>query len=415
MTLIDLAQQIGLNPKKVSMTQGGEYHSACPSCGGDDRFIIQPNKIQKNCTGYFFCRRCNSKGDIIQFAIEYLGCTFKEATELLGVDIKNNFCTSIFKTPYKPIQIPITISNIWQSKAEHFLETAHQTLLQNQPILDYLAQRGISTETVTRYKLGWSNQDYYYEKSEWGLTEQNNSSQKLWIPKGLVIPIIESNKILRLKVRRHNWQPTDDLPKYVAISGSMSGLSIIGNKKNPIMIVVETELDAYALHSVVDDFAVIIAIGGSTKNPDTVTDYLAKQKTLLICSDVDFAGEVMWNKWKTLYPDAIKCEVPTGKDIGEAIEHGLDLRSWIISKIPETVQYDLKLKTYPWDKEDEHLIDWALHYINTEGANSNFYQQIKKEIELGPKSPQAQTRELQDKLSLMKELAKKEYKRRGVL
>src|SRR3990167_8608849 len=227
MTLLELAQQANLNPKWSAHTQGNEYKSSCPSCGGNDRFIIQPNKIQKNCTGYFFCRRCNSKGDAIQFAIEHLGYTFKEAIKLLGVDIKNNFSTSIFKTSYKQIQLPKITSITWQTKAEQFLNNAHQALLQNQPILDYLAKRGISAKTIMQYKIGWSDQDYYFEKSEWGIAEQDQSSHKLWIPKGIIIPIIESNKILRLKVRRHNWQQNDKFPKYVAISGSFSGLNII--------------------------------------------------------------------------------------------------------------------------------------------------------------------------------------------
>ena len=40
MQLLDLVQADGLAPKKVASTNGGEYHSPCPGCGGKDRFII---------------------------------------------------------------------------------------------------------------------------------------------------------------------------------------------------------------------------------------------------------------------------------------------------------------------------------------------------------------------------------------
>ena len=40
MEILKLAFQDGLNPKKVAATNGGEYHSPCPECGGKDRFII---------------------------------------------------------------------------------------------------------------------------------------------------------------------------------------------------------------------------------------------------------------------------------------------------------------------------------------------------------------------------------------
>ena len=43
MTLLELAQNLGLDLKKTSHTKGGEYHSACPGCGeGVDRFVIWP-------------------------------------------------------------------------------------------------------------------------------------------------------------------------------------------------------------------------------------------------------------------------------------------------------------------------------------------------------------------------------------
>lgn len=41
----------GVSPKRT----GNEWHSACPQCGGRDRFIIFPN-------GGFFCRVCGCKG-----------------------------------------------------------------------------------------------------------------------------------------------------------------------------------------------------------------------------------------------------------------------------------------------------------------------------------------------------------------
>jgi hypothetical protein len=36
MTLLDLVQEIGLAPKKTATTGGGEYHCACPLCGGKE-------------------------------------------------------------------------------------------------------------------------------------------------------------------------------------------------------------------------------------------------------------------------------------------------------------------------------------------------------------------------------------------
>ncbi len=419
MTLLDLAIQANLNPKWAACTQGGEWKSSCPACGGTDRFIMQSNKQQKNCTGFYFCRRCEISGDTIQFAMDYLGYTFLEATNLIGVTIENITKQSLFKTPYKLTSIPlIKFSPTWQQQATHYLDQAHAKLLINRDALTYLAIRGLPLKAVICYQFGWSDQDQYLVRTDWDLAEEKKEDgtyKKLWLPKGLIIPTIDFNKIIRLKTRRTDWHEGDVLPKYVAVSGSAEGLNIIGNRKSKIMIVVESELDAYALHHAVDDFAVMVAVGGCTKEPDAVTNRMAEQKTVLICSDADAAGKTMWNKWKQLYPHAIKCSTPIGKDIGETIEQGLDLRPWIISKLPEQIQYELKLVKQPWSAQDQLLIDWILDYINPKVTTSPFYTALKNEIDLGPTSQRAQTQELQTMLILMKELAENRLKIYGKL
>lgn len=76
MRLLELAQDFGLDPKKTSNTKGGEYHTACPSCGeGNDRFIIWPQLDR------YWCRRCDAKGDAIQFARDFMSLSFGEACQ----------------------------------------------------------------------------------------------------------------------------------------------------------------------------------------------------------------------------------------------------------------------------------------------------------------------------------------------
>ncbi len=70
MQLLELAQSDGLNPKKVTFTQGGEYHCPCPACGGKDRFIIWSGKNRS------LCRRCEKKGDGIQYLRDFHGLSY---------------------------------------------------------------------------------------------------------------------------------------------------------------------------------------------------------------------------------------------------------------------------------------------------------------------------------------------------
>lgn len=339
MTVLDLAQQIGLKPKWVAGTGGGEYHSSCPVCGGIDRFYIQPNRKMSKCLGCYSCRQCGISGDAIQFARQFLGYSFQEAAEAANATITERI--GFFMPSLPRVQKPITLQKLpalWIERATKLVSRAHANLLHKQEVLSYLESRGLPMEAILRYKLGWAEQNEFLPRNSWGLEEQVDQHGKksiIWIPKGLVIPVAEADgKVIRLKVRRFDWQEGDKLPKYVAISGSMNGLSIIGSSGLTNIAVVESELDAYAIDHVAHDLVCTIAVGSNIKNPDNVTDYLAKNaKHLLICRDNDNAGKKMLKKWKEFYTHAREYQTPVGKDIGEAIQNGFNVREWILKAL----------------------------------------------------------------------------------
>ncbi len=397
MTILELAHQIGLNPKWVASTGGGEYHSACPTCGGTKRFYMHPSKQMSKCMGAYRCRECGIHGDAIEFARRFLNLSFQEAAQTVNAIIIEKTISPTFKKSYSSQITKLKPPpEKWISDASDFVEQAHQRLLHRKDILNFLASRGIPINVVIRHKLGWSEKDEYFSRPDWGLDKQLNDNGKarlLWIPKGIVIPSIEpSGKVVRLKIRRCDWKKGDELPKYVAISGSMNGLNLIGNTTHNSMLVVESELDGYATENAVSDFAFVIAVGSNTKNPDNLTDNLAKNKThLCILHDNDDAGRVMLRKWQQLYPHAKGYTTPIGKDIGEAIEQGLNIRSWILTKI---------IQEQKWHPDDQELLQWFLQYASTKrGA----YMKFEREILLGPNSHRAKTGELQHGFRLIKQ------------
>ncbi len=336
MTLIEIAQQAGIKPKWVAGTGGGEYHSACPSCGGKDRFFIQPYKQMAKCVGSYCCRKCGIAGDAIQFARQFLSCSFQEAAQMVNAIINENISLPSF-APINSAKPAILVPppEKWCAHATDFVNRAHERLLSNEDGLQLLTNRGLPLDAVIRYKLGWSDKNEFFSRTHWGLADrfdQNNKNRQLWVPQGLVIPSIEpSGKVTRLKIRRCDWNAGDKLPKYVAISGSMNGLIIIGSTNRSTMIVVESELDAYAIHHAASDFAFGVAVGSNIKNPDNITDHNARNsKQLLICHDNDEPGKIMFSKWQRLYPHAINYPTPIGKDIGEAIQNGFNLREWLL-------------------------------------------------------------------------------------
>lgn len=335
MTILELAHQVGIEPKWVASTGGGEYHSACPYCGGSDRFYIQPHKQMNKCLGYYCCRRCGIKGDAIQFAREFLHYSFKEAAEAVHATINENitaYCVKPLRiNSYASLQPP---PKEWIMQATAFVSKAHERLLSKHNVLKSLEQRGLPLDAVRRYRLGWLDNTQFLSRNDWGLPEQYKSDgrpRSLWIPQGLIIPTIESSrKVMRLKVRRYDWQEGDELPKYIVISGSMNGLTLIGSYKSSIVLVVESELDAYAIDYVAHNDVCIVAVGGCLKNPDNVTNNRAKRASkLIICYDDDEAGHAMLNKWQELYTHAQARVTPQGKDIGEYITMGGDIKTFI--------------------------------------------------------------------------------------
>ena len=391
MTLLDLAHQTGLQPKYAASTAGGEYHSECPVCGGKDRFYIQPEKEMPNCKGYYRCRQCEISGDTIQFAMDFKGIAFKEAVEYVSATLpeRNNYLKPATRASFTPAQI-CPPPNLWQTKATALVTWAHKNIWEEKEILGLLDKRGLPAEVIRRYKIGWNPQEIVRNKEDWGIAHQQDNN-RLWIPAGIVIPSLERNgDVQRIKIRRTAWKPTDTIGKYIALPSNMSGLTIIGDTQKDLMIVVESELDAYAIHCAIYDVAFVVAVGSNIRNPDNVTDYFAKRKALLICYDNDEGGNAMWNKWKKLYPHAYPYPAPLGKDIGESVEQGLKIRPWILQ--------------YKWDKTiDQELIDYALKYIHESTTRHGFTSSYESEIFMGPNSPRAKTRELQRGLRLMRE------------
>ncbi len=398
MDIIRLAQSVGLNPKWVAGTNGGEYATFCPVCGGNDRLRLWPNKKMNNCMGSYWCRKCEIHGDIIEFCKKYHCGSFEDAVKCTGAFVPDNKMSVLYKKKENNKFVPSKIEALndkWMSKANIFIEESHKQIWQQANILSYLNRRGVSEEIIKQNKLGYNPSDIYQDKTEWGLIEED---KKLWLPAGIVIPTADpQGNIIRIKIRRDNWSEGDQYSKYIVISGSQQGLNIFGiTKDKNVMVVVESELDAMVMSFEIRNFGFAIAVGSALKNPDILVDSLAKKTPyLLICHDNDESGKKMFEKWKTFYSNSQACPTPVCKDIGEAIQQGFDIRDWLLKTL---VKF--------WDKEDQDLIYWYLDYVHKSRKKHNtneIFVNTEKEIMSGPNSPRAKTRELQNGLKLVKD------------
>lgn len=337
MNIKDLVEKTGYCPKRKASTHGGEYCSPCPFCkDGDDRFLVWPNKANKNGEyqgGRFTCRVCQKYGDAITFLREFHCLTYKNACARLSIEPKQRSNIPIVKREIKPL-ITDDPPELWKEKGLAFVEWCHAQLMSNEAMLSFLQKtRGLSIESIKCFKIGFCPKDYFRERKDWGLNEQlkeDGTPKKQWLPEGIVIPTFANDQVIKIKIRRSNWKTEDRLPKYIEVSGSKSCPSVYGDTSLNAALIIESELDALLVQQEVKDIVYCIALGGSTKPIDLFTDQLIKQTSIvLFCPDFDKAGAIAWMKWKNIYPNIHRVFTPEEKSVGDAFISELNLREWI--------------------------------------------------------------------------------------
>lgn len=348
-TLIELAEKAGLSPEWVSATEGGEYHSSCPQCGGKDRFIIQPHRIARNgIIGCYFCRQCKINGSSYKFCTDFLKMKHKEIVQ--ATQSSRQFQQTI--SSQLPIQDPL-----WIDSATKFSAACHKALIDDCSALKELEKtRGLKSKTILKHHLGISFFDLRTERESWGLSEQFNDKghpRKLWIPEGLVIPYYQNDVVVKLKIRRLHWQESDKIGKYIIVSGSQSVCSLFGDPCLPIVIV-EAELDAMLLWQEAGDICAVLAIGGASNFSDpAIQEILKKTRRILFALDFDTAGKAAFQRWRSTYPNLRAWPAPCAKSPGDAFLQRINLRTWISRGL---IKYEEKQSSSQYDLTPPALI-----------------------------------------------------------
>lgn len=365
--LLTLLQGVGIDPRRASVADGGEYHSACPSCGdgsprkpGDphpNRFHVWPERPTKSglCVGRFWCRQCDISGDTIEFVMKFEGLSFQAACDRLDIHLPDRTADSYYRRPETPVPpaaesfVPKIYSRPaeqWRRCAGNFLADCRQRLAGREEALGWLQQkRGIDAATAETYGLGFNESskggDRYRPRTLWGLPPKQGrggQSKKLWLPAGWVIPMFDhdSGEVLQLRIRRRD----DDIArfgqdiKYLPIDGSCHGTMVL-HPDAEVFALVECGFDAIMLAALFGGRLGAVTTWNASARPDAAATRILHQcQAILDCLDFDKAGAKEHAWWDETFRRVIRWPTPVGKDPGEAYEAGVDVRKWILAGLP---------------------------------------------------------------------------------
>lgn len=138
--LYEVLTEYGLTLKK----SGVRFIAKCPFHGGGERtppFTVYPNET-------YFCFTCEVWGDAVKFLVEKQGMTPDQAMEYVGVD-------------YRQTRRKTTIKIKDTAKAWPFFyrvaQDYHENLMKTPGALLYVKGRGLSLETIKKYKIGYTD------------------------------------------------------------------------------------------------------------------------------------------------------------------------------------------------------------------------------------------------------------------
>ena len=201
-------------------------------------------------------------------------------------------------------------------------------------------RRGLSEEAIKKYRLGLVYIDRWDSHEQWGLDpvlKEDGTPKKIWIPKGLTIPLCQDGNILRIRIRRPKMDlKSEGDPRYYLLRGSDTRAMVLGQDRD-VFTILESELDAILLFQEAGDLSGVISLGNAQARPDIeAMEALRHSKLILVALDGDDAGaKEAWGWWLNHFPQAKRWPPVGGKDPGEMFLAGMNLRTWIEAGIDE--------------------------------------------------------------------------------
>ena len=327
--IAELKQQ---NPLEIVVGQyvqlrniAGELKGPCSlQCGGgDDRFVIFPPGDR------YWCRRCESNGDVLDFVMAKHGYSFPEAIAFLGGEEASNSSPPSPKI-LKPIAQPELdpFDEISQAERQDLIENWMEELNEGEgnsaevfdqpeslfpltPLQYIYGMRNlIEPDIVEKYRLGYINEPFELAGRR--------------IPSGISIPLMMGREIIGIKVRTYplfdaagELLPEDQQPpKYFRIGKGSYTQNKESLTKFDTVLIAEGEFDGMLLDQTLGHKYACISFGGTSDFKKANLPLLLFDATRVYwCFDGDHAGYSAAKKLDGTNERYRKISMPPGEDV----------------------------------------------------------------------------------------------------
>lgn len=314
----------------VKLKKIGKYYAGlCPfHKETKPSFYVSPEKQIFKCFG------CGEGGNVISFLMKIENIDFKEAVEKLKVEYGLEVKPQTFKTNLKKY-LEINYAS---------LKFFKENLKNNKEALDYLLERGLTTETIKFFELGYSPgstflRDYLYslgysieEMKKFGLLDEEGYDR---FQGRIIFPLRNENGEL-IGFTGRIYPPRERAPKYLNTpeteffkkSNFLYGLfysrDYIEEKKE--VIIVEGQMDF--ILSFENGLKNIVAVSGSSLTAEHLKKLKKYTNKLVLAFDNDEAGfkaslrahlmakELNFEVYRLVYPE---------KDLGDYFKKNKNL------------------------------------------------------------------------------------------
>ncbi|MDD3119984.1 MAG: DNA primase [Candidatus Gracilibacteria bacterium] len=273
---------------------GTNYKCNCPfHSEKTPSFVVSPTKNIAYCFG------CHKGGGPIKFISEIERIPFKEAVhkaaQIAGIELKTDYYKEIGENTGDIYDIYKIAENFYH---EEIKKPEHKDKL------EYLLKRGLSNETINKFKLGYAPQNDHLYKNliNKGFKEKDIMESGVFVARGkdkfngrIVFPIANymgnvvafTGRVLDNSLPKYLNSPAS---KIFDKSSTLFGLHLAKQEisKKDFVIIVEGQMDTIALHQA--GFTNTIAISGTALTKEQIKLLKRLTANIYLCLDNDNAG-----------------------------------------------------------------------------------------------------------------------------